>query len=202
MRTHKMVVVAIYMAIVKSHRFYFGYKTILMNTKKLWFFSVALLSTFVLAGCATTQPVQTDDRAANQEADTEQIDQSMQQEDQMESETETSEDAQEGSSKNTYQEYDEQAVEQALDDGKKVALFFHATRCPSCRALNKEINENIGELPEDSVTFKLDYDTQTQLRQQYGVTTQHTIVVIDENKEEIAKDASSADLAKLVSMLQ
>ena len=201
MRTYMMVVVAICMTIVKSHRFYFGYTIILMNTKKLWIFSVALLSTFVLAGCTATQPTPSDEQATTTEQEetvtaTQTVEESSTQE-------EVAVDINDAvTNAGSYEEYSEQAVDQALADGKKVALFFHATRCPSCRTLDKEINKNLWELPGNTVTFKLDYDTQTELRKKYGVTMQHTIVVIDENKEEVAKDAWSADLAKIVSLLQ
>lgn len=65
---------------------------------------------------------------------------------------------------------------------KMIALFFHAGWCPSCVALDKEINDNLSLLPENSVIFKVDYDTATDLRKQFGVTQQHTAVFIDETK--------------------
>lgn len=169
-----------------------------MSTKKLWIFSFALLSTFVVAGCTATQPTPSDEQTTTQEeVVTTQIDEQTAIQEEIVADTND-----EVTNAWSYKEYTEQAVDQALADGKKVALFFHATRCPSCRALDKEINNNLSELPENTVTFKLDYDTQTELRQKYGVTMQHTIIVINENKEEVAKDAWSGDLDKLVSMLQ
>jgi len=87
----------------------------------------------------------------------------------------------------TYETYSTTAVDQALADGKKVALFFHASRCPSCRSLDKDISTS-NELPENTIVFKVDYDTQTDLKTQYGVTSQHTIVLIDENKNLVQKD--------------
>jgi hypothetical protein len=33
----------------------------------------------------------------------------------------------------SYQNYSSSAVSAALQVGKKVALFFHASRCPGCR---------------------------------------------------------------------
>ncbi len=172
-----------------------------MNTKKLWVVLVTGLSLIALAGCATTQPTsqeETESQAVEQspevivdataEETTEQDDTSI---------IQTTD-----ANAWLYANYSQVAVDEALADGKKVALFFHATRCPSCRNLDKEINQNLNELPEGTALFKLDYDVETELRQQYGVTMQHTIVVIDADKNEVEKDAWSADLDKVVSMLE
>jgi len=164
-----------------------------MNTKKLSVVLLTGLSLLALAGCATTQPTQQEQTEA----------QAVEQNPEVIVDVTTEETTQTAETNAwLYTDYSEVAVDQAIADGKKVALFFHATRCPSCRNLDKEINQNLNELPEGTASFKLDYDTETELRQQYGVTTQHTIVVIDENKNEVAKDAWSADLEKVVSMLQ
>jgi thiol-disulfide isomerase/thioredoxin len=40
----------------------------------------------------------------------------------------------------SYQNYSESTVASALKSGKKVVLFFHASRCPNCRSLEKDIN--------------------------------------------------------------
>jgi thiol-disulfide isomerase/thioredoxin len=68
--------------------------------------------------------------------------------------------------------------------GTKI-LFFHASWCPQCRALDKSINE--GTIPGGVTIFKVDYDTNQVLRQQYGVTIQTTLVKIDNNGKLIAK---------------
>lgn len=85
-----------------------------------------------------------------------------------------------------YQDYSESAVAVALKEGKKVALFFHAPRCPSCRSLNKELTADITTLPANTVVFKTDYDSSSDLKKKYSVTSQHTIVTIDANMNKIA----------------
>lgn len=85
-----------------------------------------------------------------------------------------------------YQDYSESAVASALKEGKKVALFFHAPRCPSCRSLDKELTADIATLPANTVVFKTDYDSSSDLKKKYGVTSQHTIVTIDANMNKIA----------------
>lgn len=101
----------------------------------------------------------------------------------------------------TYQEYSQWWVQSALADGKKVALFFHASRCPSCRSLDKDINTSIDELPENTVVFKIDYDTSSDLKKKYGVTTQHTVVTIDADMNMIEKNTGTS-FKKLISLLQ
>lgn len=76
----------------------------------------------------------------------------------------------------TYASYSPEAVSNA--EGK-VVLFFHANWCPTCRALDKSIESNLGDIPEGVTIFKTNYDTETKLKQKYGVTYQHTLVQID-----------------------
>ena len=66
---------------------------------------------------------------------------------------------------------------------KMIALFFHASWCPSCVKLDKEITSRLSELPDNSVVFKVDYDKEKALRQQFGVTSQHTAVFVNTDKQ-------------------
>ncbi len=100
-----------------------------------------------------------------------------------------------------YEEYSQWWVQSALSEGKKVALFFHASRCPSCRSLDKDINASISELPENTVVFKVDYDASSDLKKKYAVTTQHTIVTIDADMNLVQKDTWTR-MEKLISLLQ
>jgi thiol-disulfide isomerase/thioredoxin len=63
-------------------------------------------------------------------------------------------------------------------------LFFHATWCPSCRQIESEIIEQ--GVPEGVTIIKVDYDSNQDLRQKYGVTVQTTFVSVDASGEEIA----------------
>ena len=74
----------------------------------------------------------------------------------------------------SYETYTDEGV--AAVKGTKI-LFFHAPWCPQCRALEESIQS--GTVPENVTIFKVDYDTNTKLRQQYGVTIQTTLVRID-----------------------
>lgn len=63
-------------------------------------------------------------------------------------------------------------------------LFFHAPWCPQCRAIEASIKTS--GLPDGVTVLKVDYDTNQQLRQQYGVTLQTTFVKIDDDGNKTA----------------
>lgn len=82
-----------------------------------------------------------------------------------------------------------------------VVLFFHAGWCPNCRATEENLNADLAGIPSDLTIVKVDFDNSDQLRQKYGVTTQHTFVQIDANGEQITKWSgaeTAEDIAKQV----
>lgn len=87
----------------------------------------------------------------------------------------------------SYIAYSPQAVQQAAAQGKKPVLFFHADWCPTCRAADKDINKKLDQIPEDIVILKTDYDKETELKEKYGITYQHTFVQVDGQGNEITK---------------
>ncbi len=64
-------------------------------------------------------------------------------------------------------------------------LFFHASWCPQCRALETSINNS--NLPSGLTIMKVDYDTNQALRQKYGVTIQTTLVRVDDDGNLVEK---------------
>ena len=76
-----------------------------------------------------------------------------------------------------YTTYNASSVSDALAAGKKVVLFFHASWCPSCKAADANLLKETA--PTDTVVFKTDYDSNTDLRKKYGVTSQHTFVSLN-----------------------
>jgi thiol-disulfide isomerase/thioredoxin len=67
--------------------------------------------------------------------------------------------------------------------GQKV-LFFHASWCPQCRAIEKDIEE---DGPANGWTIiKVDYDSHQALRQKYGVTLQTTFVKVDDQGNKLS----------------
>jgi len=99
----------------------------------------------------------------------------------------------------SYETYDASKISRASEG--TVILFFHASWCPSCRALNSNIEKNISAIPEQVSILKTDYDTETELKKKYGVTYQHTLVQVDQNGEMIKKWSGSPNLSSLLSQI-
>lgn len=98
-----------------------------------------------------------------------------------------------------YQAYDPALV--ANSDAEHIILFFAASWCPSCRALDKDIVANQGAIPSGVEIYKVDYDTAIALKKQYGVTTQHSLIEIASDgtaKSNITHPATLADVLKTI----
>lgn len=87
----------------------------------------------------------------------------------------------------TYKDYSVSTVEAEQKAGNKVVLFFHAPWCPFCKAANEAFISRAGEIPSGVVVLKTDYDSNTELKQKYGVTYQHTFVQIDNDENQVSK---------------
>lgn len=83
-----------------------------------------------------------------------------------------------------------------------VVLFFHASWCPSCKALNADIEKNAGAIPSGVAILKTDYDMETELKKKYGVTTQHTLVHVDKDGKLIKKWSGGSTLESVLSRIQ
>lgn len=83
----------------------------------------------------------------------------------------------------------------ALENSPKMKriLYFYANWCPTCRPVNRELQENEAKFPEGVRVIRVNYnDTDTdeaekELAKQYAITYQHTFVLIDENGKELKK---------------
>jgi thioredoxin 1 len=97
-----------------------------------------------------------------------------------------------------YMNYDEAKVKEALASGQKVALFFHASWCPSCKALDASINSSLSLIPQDALIVKVDYDTSTEMKKKYGVTSQHTTVLIDKDMNLVSKKTGARNVGEVL----
>lgn len=79
-----------------------------------------------------------------------------------------------------------------------VVLFFRASWCPTCRAVDADIKANISKIPGSLAILDVDYDNSASLKQKYGVTYQHTFVQVDKDGNLIKKWSGSPTLAALV----
>lgn len=87
-----------------------------------------------------------------------------------------------------------------LADGRAKVLFFHAEWCPKCQANTMKLNEWYGAESFPRSVYKIDYDTATALKQQYGVTGQDTFILVDGDGQEIERTTFPSE-AKLRELL-
>ncbi len=76
-------------------------------------------------------------------------------------------------------------------------LFFHASWCSSCRIAERSILENYRDLSDSTVVFKIDYDTNSALKRKYGISRQHTFVIINRNGE-VLKKWNGGNISRIV----
>jgi len=62
--------------------------------------------------------------------------------------------------------------------------------------------ENEGNIPENLTILKVDYDSATDLKKKYAVTTQHTLVQVDQGGNLIKKWSGSPSLQSFVKNVQ
>ena len=89
----------------------------------------------------------------------------------------------------TYAQGDQSTIDTLTNEAKKVILFFYANRCPTCQALDKDIQLNANKIPTDVAIVKVDYDTQEQLKLKYDIKSQNTIVYLDNTQKALASKA-------------
>ncbi len=82
-----------------------------------------------------------------------------------------------------------------LAENKKVVLFFKASWCPTCQAVDKNIVSS--KIPSGLAILKVDYDSSFELKKKYGVTIQHTFVQVDKNGNMIKKWIGGGSLADI-----
>lgn len=99
----------------------------------------------------------------------------------------------------SYETYD--AAKIAISEADHIILFFHATWCPSCVALDRNINANLASIPSGVEIYKLDYDSETELKQQYGIIRQHSVVEISADGAKVGSITHPPTLEQLVASL-
>ncbi len=104
-----------------------------------------------------------------------------------------------------YLPYTQAAYDSA--QGKRVVLYFYATWCPSCKVANAEFLASPEKIPEDVIVLRINYndpDTdkgEKDLARKYGITYQHTFVIIDKDGKEITK-WNGGGIAELLAKLK
>lgn len=101
----------------------------------------------------------------------------------------------------SYTDYEPEKIPKAKY--QPTVLFFHASWCPTCRALDKDIKMNIGDIVDGGlIILKTNYDTEKELKKKYGVTFQHTFVQVDEDGNLIKKWSGGNTLESVLDQVQ
>ena len=98
--------------------------------------------------------------------------------------------------KGSYETYAPEKLAKA--NSGDVVLFFRASWCPTCRAVDADIRARLSLIPDGLTILDVDYDASSALKQKYGVTYQHTFVQVQADGTLIKKWSGSPTLAALV----
>ena len=79
-------------------------------------------------------------------------------------------------------------------------IYFSASWCPSCRVLKASLNTE--KIPERLGIYDVDYDTATELKQKYSITSQHALVQVDSEGNLITKWLGGNDVDSIVRKLK
>jgi len=80
----------------------------------------------------------------------------------------------------------------------RVVYFFAAGWCPNCRAAYQDIKTNFKAIPMDIKILFVNYDKAKDLKMKFGVTYQHTFVLLDGMGKPAKTWSGSATVAELV----
>lgn len=84
----------------------------------------------------------------------------------------------------------------------KVVLFFNASWCPTCKAIDADIKASLSDIPASTLIMSVDYDSSKDLKIKYGVTTQHTFVQVDADGNSLNKWIGGDTLEKVLSNIK
>lgn len=80
-------------------------------------------------------------------------------------------------------------------------LFFTTTWDQDSKKIDKDIMKNQSKIPMDTIIFKVNYDTEKELKEKYHITTQNTFVQINEKGKEIQQWTDSKTLNEILSKI-
>ncbi|MBU1197716.1 thioredoxin family protein [Candidatus Micrarchaeota archaeon] len=110
--------------------------------------------------------------------------------------------------KATYTPFTQAAFDQAKTEGKVIFLEFYANWCPTCQVQKPKLEQGFTDLNNPKVVgFQVNYkDSETDgdeqaLAQQYGITYQHTHVIIDSNENLLLKELTDWSAQETVEKL-
>ncbi len=85
--------------------------------------------------------------------------------------------------------YTPERLETLQASGEKFAIFLGAEWCPGCVRLTEEIHANQEILPAGTAILTADFDTDTELRRDYGAAVKHTAIYFDKNGKHLKTES-------------
>jgi thiol-disulfide isomerase/thioredoxin len=86
-----------------------------------------------------------------------------------------------------YIAYSAKAAQDAAADGYATVLYFYAPWCPICRAEEPKLKGWIETSNLPIAGFRVDYDSEKDLKSKYGIPYQHTTVFLNAKGEEVER---------------
>ena len=107
-----------------------------------------------------------------------------------------------------YYEFNKELYDKALDENKLVFLYFYADWCPICAKEQRDATlPAFNEIEKDNlIGFRIHYNDgkvnqiEKDLAKQFGITYQHTKVILKDGKQ-VLKDLNSWDKDKYLEEL-
>lgn len=100
---------------------------------------------------------------------------------------------------NNVQLFKEGAIDETIKAWKLPALYFKANWCLNCKLLEDELKEKW--FPDWIDIYEVDFDQAKDLREKYSVNNQHSLLLLNNKKEEIWRDMSW-DYSKVIQTIQ
>lgn len=85
--------------------------------------------------------------------------------------------------KNGFVPFTKEAHAKAMADGKTSLVFFHTPWCPVCKAQEPKLLAHLNGDAKHVVAFKVDYDSNVELRKAMNVQKQSTLILYNGMKE-------------------
>jgi thiol-disulfide isomerase/thioredoxin len=98
-----------------------------------------------------------------------------------------------------YVSYSDYSKNKAQYDDADVVLFFNASWCSTCAEAEQQLSSE--QFPDGLVVVSVDYDANEDLRQQYGVTVQHTFVQVNPDGSEVTKFSGATSVGEVSEQL-
>ncbi len=95
--------------------------------------------------------------------------------------------------KNDLKPFTKEAHAKAMAEGKTTLVFFHAPWCPVCKAQEPKILAHLNGDARHVVAFRIDYDSNMELRKEMNVQKQSTLILYSGMKEVVRLSYKSDD---------